>query len=148
MNITQQAQSFSAGCDLWVCPTYDSSPSRWAASIDWQLNFAHSKQGSHEKAEMNLNLQKILSKTALPQASLQFDTDFTLIPAEGHLPTKWIVFFNPPEQPQAAFLQKLLKKAEGLNAQSIRVFLPAQWSTEKIQKLNPDSRFQFVKTSP
>lgn len=147
MILTPQAQAFSPGTELWVCPGYRStsnSTSKWTASIDWQLNFALSKYDSHQSAEVSLTLQKIIAQTEFPLESHKQSSEFVLVSSEIHLPVKWVLFFEPTTEPQKEFFNRLEIKAKELNIQTLRVFLPSNWSLEAIQKYNLPNHFHMV----
>lgn len=143
MIVTPQAQAFSPGSELWVCPSYTTS-SKWTAPIDWQLNFALSKYDTHQSAEVSLALQKIIAQTEFPLESHKQSSEFILVSSEAHLPVKWVLFFEPKSEPQKDFFNRIQAKAQELKVQTLRIFLPANWGLDTIQKFNLPDHFHVV----
>lgn len=133
MNQLSQAQAFSSGAELWICPDYSyisNIDSNWCAQIDWQLNFALSKYHTHTPRETPTKLIEIIEATQVPIVSSPKKTSkHILVPCENLLPTKWCLFFNMNENALADLIKGIKKD---LNIKTVRLFLPAQWSKDHL----------------
>lgn len=133
MNQLSQAQAFSSGAELWICPDYSyiaKMDSHWCAQIDWQLNFALSKFHTHTHREPAAKLLEILDVTQLPLiSSHKKNSKHILIPCENLLPTKWCLFFNMNENSLVELIKEVKKD---LNVKTVRLFSPAQWSKDHL----------------
>lgn len=125
-----QANAFNPGSDVWIVPAAEES--HWTGQIDWYLNFQIGKTQRHPLPQIPETLTQIIQETELGCADIKAGVDTLLIAAQNHLPCSWLVVL-PVKEDTPLWIENIYKTWKGLQAKSLRVFLPPNLSTATFQ---------------
>lgn len=124
LNLLSKSSALNPGSDLWIVPTYGQS--RWAAILDWYLNFQVYKYQNKNQPLLSDDVKKILKSTEFSYKTdfLKLDSDPCLIGSSHLLPNRWVCVLPYENEDFASWAQKISKLISSLNNPSARFFLP------------------------
>jgi hypothetical protein len=122
MNVLSLASAFNPGSDLWIVP--DFTGSRWAAKIDWYLNFQIASAQRHLSPELRNFTVYVQKETGLDTYQPHLPkTAPLMITSENFFPNKWVVVI-PTANDFGHWVRQISDVWENLKHPSLRVFLP------------------------
>lgn len=136
MNIQNlsQAEAFSSGGDLWVCP--QTQLASWSTMLNWYLNFQITRAEIHTPQSLSPVFEDLKNQFEFDFQPYQFkDDENVLIASEFLVPVKYVLIAPLSETTKVeAWVKEILQKIENMKVIHIRFFLPIGADTENLQK--------------
>lgn len=131
----QISEVFSASSDLWVLPS--PRDSRWVNRLDWYLNGQISKAMARVPARPSAELVKVAldAGIAVEPSHMMGPEAPLMVISKDLLPASSCLVLGD-SQDAKKWLSEVLKQAQAVGAQSVRIFLPST--------LEPNKAAQFL----
>lgn len=120
--MTETAEAFAPGADLWIVPERKKSPT--VQKIDWYLNFQIAKSVQHQSQTLAPEVHHILKECALKDYEfIPEEAEALLILSSRALPNRWVMILKGSEDLDM-WLKTAAQKWKKMSSPSLRIFLP------------------------